>query len=55
VRFFSQGLAIGLHEVPSSFAEPFAVPVSAKLRSAGGAVQLAVPPQARLELAGVVL
>lgn len=54
VRFFSQGVAIGLHEVPSGFAEGFAVPVTSKARAAGGALTLLVPEHARVELAGVL-
>jgi len=52
VRFFWQGLAIGLHETPSSFPVPFvlSLPTAARLAQTS---RLAAVPDARLELAGV--
>ena len=49
VRFFADGLALGLHEVPGDFPQPLAVSLAD-----GAPVVLLAPKQMRLELVGVV-
>jgi hypothetical protein len=49
VRFFAEGLAIGMHEMPSDFSQAFAVTLAGSSRKL-----LLTPKEARLDLAGVV-
>lgn len=49
VRAFVGGLVIGLHELPSDFAVPFAI----RLKD-GASLRLVAPPATRLDVAGVL-
>lgn len=49
VRAFAAGLAVGLHEVPSEFARPFAVRLAD-----GAALAVAAPPGSLVEIGGVL-
>lgn len=49
VRLVHDGVVLGLHERPSEFPTPFAV-----RRSTGEALRLVAPPDARLDVAGVL-